>query len=169
VKRRLPALSVSLAEADAAALAALRIDVAEDLTARYGRGHWSSAVTDRGVLRLLSFARVLVSRRGTDIVGTLALTTRKPWAIDPAYFTKVVRAVYLIDMAVRPDLQRQGIGRQLFEKSRDMAKKWPGDAIRLKAYGGEVGAGGFYLKCGCRETGRTTYRKTPLVYYEMLL
>jgi hypothetical protein len=27
----------------------------------------------------------------------------------------------------------------------------------------------FYFKCGCCETGRTIYRKTPLVYYEMLL
>jgi GNAT superfamily N-acetyltransferase len=126
-------------------------------------------VTDRGVLRLLTFAKVLVSRRGADVVGTVALTTRKPWAIDPAYFTKVGRPIYLIDMAVQPELQGRGIGRTLFAKSCDLVKRWPGEAIRLDSYDGDASAGGFYVKCGCREMGRVTYRKTPLVYYEMLL
>jgi len=33
----------------------------------------------------------------------------------------------------------------------------------------QAGAGGFYARCGCIERGRVTYRKAPLIYYEMLL
>jgi len=44
-------LSFSVAtEADALALAALHTAVAEDLTRRFGRGPWSSATSERGVL-----------------------------------------------------------------------------------------------------------------------
>ncbi len=32
-----------------------------------------------------------------------------------------------------------------------------------------AGAGPFYALCGYSEMGRTTYRDTPLIYYEMLL
>ena len=34
------------------------------------------------------------------IVGTLRLVTKKPWAIDPAYFASVRRPLYLLSMAV---------------------------------------------------------------------
>jgi GNAT superfamily N-acetyltransferase len=72
-------------------------------------------------------------------------------------------------MAVHPEMQRKGVGRQLLEKARSMAKDWPSDALRLDAYDTESGAGGFYAKCGFREVGRATYRKAPLVYFELLL
>jgi ribosomal protein S18 acetylase RimI-like enzyme len=72
-------------------------------------------------------------------------------------------------MAVAPDLQRRGVGRLCREEAAKVAKKWPGDAIRLDAYDAEAGAGEFYRKCGFREVGRASYRNTPLVYYEMLM
>jgi len=49
------------------------------------------------------------------------------------------------------------------------AKAWPADAIRLDAYDTAGGAGAFYLQCGFREVGRVVYRKTPLIYLEMML
>ena len=165
--------SLTFAEAtpeDAAAIAALRTAVAERLTAEHGKGHWSSAVSERGVLSgLHAHSRVLVARDGDAIVGTLRLATKKPWAIDTAYFTAVRRALYLIDMAVEPGLQRQGIGRRLLDFTIETARAWPAEAIRLDAYDGPAGAGGFYARCGYQEVGRVVYRGTPLVYFELLV
>ena len=156
--------------ADAAPLAAMRTAVAERLTARHGEGHWSSPVSERGVLSSLHpHSRVLVARRGDALVGTLRLATKKPWAIDLAYFTSVRRALYLTDMAVEPTLQGQGIGRLLLDHATAIARAWPAEAIRLDAYEGPAGAGGFYARCGYRERGRVAYRGTPLMYFELLV
>jgi GNAT superfamily N-acetyltransferase len=163
-------LSVSAAiEDDAGAIAALRTAVAENLTSRYGQGHWSSIVTENSVLRSIQTSRVLVVRDRTGIIGTLRLATKKPWAIDRAYFADVPRPLYLTDMAVEPRRQRQGVGRRLVQEARAIGTAWPADAIRLDAYDGSAGAGPFYAKCGFREVGRVTYRGVPLVYFELLL
>jgi GNAT superfamily N-acetyltransferase len=159
----------SATDDDAPAIAGLRSAVAEHLTRVHGHGHWSSPVTDEGVLRGIRTSRVLVARKDGDIVATARLMTKKPWAIDPKYFTDVRRPLYLVDMAVAPGLQRQGVGRRLLEASVTVARTWPADAIRLDAYDALAGAGGFYVKCGFREVGRVTYRNVPLIYFERLL
>jgi GNAT superfamily N-acetyltransferase len=155
--------------ADAPAIAALRNAVAEDLTARYGHGHWSSKVTERGVVRSLERSLILVARCDEGIVGVLTLGARKPWAIDPAYFHAVSRPLYLTDMAVQPGVQRRGLGRRLVARAIAAAREWPAGAIRLDAYDAPAGAGDFYARCGFTEVGRVTYRGTPLVYFERLL
>jgi GNAT superfamily N-acetyltransferase len=154
---------------DAAAIAALRMAVADALTRDYGPGHWSSAVSERGVLHAMRTSRVFVLRRGGEVIATLRLATKKPWAIDTSYFTASKRPIYLTDMAVAPSAQRRGFGRLCVEEAREIARSWPGDAIRLDAYDAAAGAGPFYAKCGFREVGRVTYRGTPLVYFEMLV
>ena len=157
---------------DAAALAALHSAVAEDLTRRFGQGFWSSAPTERGVLNGLrkpEFSRILIARSNRRIIGTLRLATKKPWAIDTAYFTVVTRPLYLTGMAVHPDFQRQGVGRLLMKEAEAVARAWPADAIRLDAFNAKAGAGAFYAKCGFREVARVTYKKDPLVYFEMVL
>ena len=153
----------------AAAIVALRVAVAANLTARYGKGPWSSAGTERGVLFDLRNAAVYVATRRNQVIATLNLCTRKPWAIDRKYFSACQRPLYLVAMAVHPDWQRQGIGWQCIEEAKRLVKKWPGDAIFLDAYDAEAGAGEFYWKCGFREVGRTMYRKALLIYFEMLL
>lgn len=166
------AANLSFAQAgapDAAAVAVLRNAVAEDLTARYGRGHWSSSVTERGVLHDLAHSRILVARDDGEIVGVLRLATKKPWAIDTSYFRTVSRPLYLTDMAVKPSLQRQGVGRRLLTEAIATAKEWPADAIRLDAYDAAAGGGGFYSRCGFQEVGRHRYKGTPLIYFELLL
>jgi GNAT superfamily N-acetyltransferase len=120
------------------------------------------------VLRDLKGCRVIAVRRGSDIVATVTLATKKPWAIDPSYFTPVPKAVYVLSMAVAPAAQRQGIGRRLIEEAKTIARAWPADAIRLDAHDAEAGAAPFYAKCGFRQVGRVVYRKTPLVYFETL-
>lgn len=156
-------------ETDAPAIAKLHTAVAETLTLEHGRGHWSSAVSERGVLFAMRIASVLVARVQNEVVGTLQLATKKPWAIDKAYFAACKRPLYLTAMAVGPEHQRRGIGRAMLEQAKEIARQWPGDAIRLDAYDAAAGAGEFYAKCGFREVGRVTYRGTPLIYFELML
>ena len=166
-------MNLSFADAtaeDAAAIAEMRTAVGERLTAKHGRGPWSSAVTEQVVLLgLHAHSRVLIARSGGVLLGSLRLATKKPWAIDPTYFTAVRRPLHLTDMAVTPDLQGQGVGRRLLKYAAGVARSWPGDAIRLDAFDSPAGAGGFYASCGYREVGRVAYRGTPLVYFEIVL
>ena len=158
---------------DAPALAALHSAAAENLTRRFGRGFWSSPPSERAILNELrrpKFARIVIARTDSyRIVGTLRLATKKPWAIDTAYFTKVTRPLYLTGMAVHPEFQRQGIGRLLLKEAETVARAWPADAIRLDAFDAAAGAGAFYAKCGFREVARVTYKQDPLIYFEMIL
>jgi GNAT superfamily N-acetyltransferase len=114
-------------------------------------------------------SRVIVAVVADATVGVVRLATKKPWAIDVSYFTPCRRPVYLTDMAVWPEVQRHGIGRQLLGEASRVARAWNGDALRLDAYDAEAGAGGFYARCGFEHRGRVTYRGTPLVYYERQL
>ena len=155
--------------ADANDIAALRVATAEDLTARYGKGFWSSHATEKGVLHAIKHGRVLVATSDGRIVGTLTLSTHKPWAIDTAYFTKVKMPIYLTSMAVLPGLQKQGVGKAMLDAAVREVRAWPGQAIRLDAFDADAGAGEFYAKGGYREMGRVVFRQVPLIYYELLL
>lgn len=154
---------------DAAAVAAVRNTAAEQLTSEHGRGHWSGFISEQGVLRGIDASRVLVARAGAQVVGTLRLATKRPWAIDPNYYASSRRPLYLVDMAVAPGTQRQGVGRQLLDAAMRTARGWNADAIRLDAYDHAAGAGTFYEKCGFQEVGRVIYRGVPLIYYQLLL
>jgi len=156
-------------KADAAALADLHTEVAEHLTQQHGHGPWSTKASEKGVLLALRTSQVFVAREKSTIVATLRLTTKKPWAIDPSYFTPTRRASYLLAMAVTPARQRQGIGRRCLVEAERLAGAFPASAIRLNAYDAPAGAGNFYARCGYTEVGRTTYRNAPLIYYELLL
>lgn len=154
---------------DAPAIAAIHNATAGALTAQYGNGPWSSLITERGALLAQRYARVRVGRAGRHIHTVLRLATKKPWAIDTSYFSPVKRLLYLTSMAVAVAHQRQGLGRLALEDAMRIAAAWPADAIRLDAYDGGAGAGGFYAACGFSGRGRVVYRQTPLAYYELLL
>jgi predicted N-acetyltransferase YhbS len=159
-------------ESDAAELAALHAAVAEGLTKRFGPGFGSSSPSERAILakmRKPKFSRTLIARRNRQIVGTLRLHTMKPWAIDTAYFTEARQPLYLTGMAVHPNLQGKGIGRILLTEAQAIARAWPADAIRLDAYDSVAGAGPFYAKCGFREVAHVIYKKSPLIYFELIV
>ena len=153
---------------DAAALAALRIAAADRLTRDFGDGHWSAHTNEASVLRDIKASRVLAIRDSWTIIGTLTLQTKKPWAIDVAYFTPCQKALYLINMAVDPERQRSGVGRRLLAEALTVARGFPADAIRLDAYDHDAGAAGFYRKCGYTQVGGKAYRGVPLVYFELM-
>lgn len=154
---------------DVSDLVTLRNAASDDLTARYGNGPWSSGLTDKGVLFEMRRSKVYVARYRHRLIATLALSTRKPWAIDSGYFSVSQRPLYLTSMAVSPGKQRQGVGRMCLEEACRIGRQWPGDAVRLDAYDAAAGAHEFYRKCGFREVGRASYRGIPLIYFEMLL
>jgi GNAT superfamily N-acetyltransferase len=156
-------------ESDVAKIADLRSKVAQTLTASFGTGHWSGVGTEKGVRLDMKNSRVFMAHHKGRLIATLRLATKKPWAIDPAYFTASKRPLYLLSMAVAPELQRQGIGRQCMEQVMEIARTWPADAIRLDAYDGPAGAGMFYAKCGLRNVGKAVYRGCPLLYFERLI
>ena len=108
--------------------------------------------------------------RGRTIAATWTLSRRKPWAIDLSYFASgIEHAYYLTSMAVAPALQWRGVGRRCVEHAIEWARTAGADALRLDAYDGAGGAGGFYARCGFSEVGRASYRGTPLVYFELTL
>ena len=154
---------------DVPMIAALQNAAAGALTARFGEGHWSSLVTERGAAVAQRHARARVGQSGKRILTVLRLATKKPWAIDVSCFTPVKRPVYLTGMAVSVAYQGQGLGRMAVEDAVAVAQQWPADAIRLDAYDADAGAGSFYASCGFRERGHVVYKGDPLVYYEFVL
>ena len=154
---------------DAAKLAALHTAVADHQTSLHGKGIWSYHTSERGALHMLRTSRVIVATDGKSIVGTARLQTKKPWAIDVSYFTPCERPLYLVSMAVLPERQGEGIGRKCMKEAERVARAWPADAIRLDAFDSSAGAGGFYERAGYTERGRTRYKGSALIYYELLL
>ena len=158
---------------DIPGIVAVRVNAAEDLTARFGGGHWSGHATEKGVAWDMRQGNVLVARRGERraIVATLKIATRKPWAIDVSWFAPCKKPWYLTNMAVDPAHQGMGIGKRSVLEAVRLVRTLGGDAVRLDAYDSVEGAGAgpFYEKCGFTEVGRATYRVTPLIYYELRL
>jgi GNAT superfamily N-acetyltransferase len=154
---------------DAAAVAAIRNAAADQLTAQFGKGHWSSLVSEKLVLFQMKYGTAFIVRKGKQPIATLTLSKKKPWAHDRSYFTASRNPRFLIGMAVHPDLQRAGVGAGCINALKKIASASNCDAICLDAYDHAAGAGEFYRKCGFKEAGRVVYRGTPLVYFEMLL
>jgi GNAT superfamily N-acetyltransferase len=154
---------------DAPGLVRLRAAVNEHLKAEFGPGFWCAALSEHGARSAVRAAQVYVARHRGGIVATLTLASRKPWAISLSYFEPRQRPFYLSNMAVHPEYQLQGLGREAIAEAQRIALTAGGDAIRLDAYDVPAGAGPFYAKCGFTEVGRTVYRSAPLIYYEMEL
>lgn len=154
---------------DAEAIAALRNAVSDDLTFKHGKGWWTSHCTTAGVLFDPRNAKLYAALHRDEVVASLVLGTKKPWAIDLKYFSKVKRPLYLTSMVVAPELQRQGLGRACVDEVTKIARRAKAGAIFLDAYDHPAGAGLFYVKCGWRESGCVTYRAAPLIYCELLV
>jgi len=155
---------------DAEAIAALRNAVSDDLTFKHGKGWWTGYSTTAGVLFDLRNDGLYVALHRGEAVATLKLSSKKPWAIDLKHFSKARCPLYLTSMAITPERQRQGLGRTCLAEAVKIARRAKADAIFLDAYDHPAaGAGPFYAKCGCRETGRAKYRDVPLIYFEYLL
>jgi ribosomal protein S18 acetylase RimI-like enzyme len=153
---------------DAGALAALRSAVASAMTRRFGQGHWSARPGKAEVLRQLRASQVLVARQGGEIVGTVRLVRPLPGVFDWSAFTPVDQPWYVLGLAVAPECRGRGLGRELMDAAKEVARTRAAEALWLDAYEHEAGAGPFYEKCGFRKVGHTEYLDIPLTYYEWL-
>lgn len=155
---------------DAAAIAALRLAVARDLTERCGEGTWSFASdTVAGVRLELGSAHVFIARVAGSVRATLRLAEKRPWLGPTDFFTPGGRSLYLTSLAVAPAWQGRGLGRACLREAVRIALAWPADAIRLDSYDAPAGAEGFYLRCGFQCVQRADYNGTPLLWFEQLL
>lgn len=162
--------SISVAKkTDVGELAALRTAVAERMTQEFGEGHWSARPSRAEVRRQLRASRVLVARREAKIIGTVRLVRALPGVIDTRAFTPVGDAFYVLGLAVAPECRGAGIGRQLMDAAKDLARARGAQALWLDAYEHRAGAGDFYLKCGFRRVGRTQLGDLPLLWFEWLV
>ena len=166
----MPLVFGTATNADAAAIAALRMATARSLTQSHGAGPWTFALeSEASVQAEIRTSTVLFVRDEGQVVGTARLATRNPWLVPTDFFTPCTRPIFLTAMAVAPARQRQGIGRRLLESARRVATELHGEAIRLDSYQGPAGAGDFYMRCGFREVWRGDYNGTPLLWFEHLL
>ena len=166
----MPIVFAAATQADAAAIAAVRMAAARELTERFGAGTWSFAMeTETGVQAELRSSTVLFAREEGVVIATLRLSTRNPWLGNTDFFTPCDRPIFLTSMAVLPRRQRQGIGRQLLSEARQVAVQMGGESLRLDSYTGPAGAGEFYRKCGFQEVRRAEYNGTPLIWFETVL
>jgi len=153
--------------ADAEELAVLRNVVAADQFQRFGVKSFNT--TSRGILCDLRWGEILVARNKKQIVSSLLLVRKKPWAIDVSYFTPVEHPLYVRAMNTLPEFQRRGAGGRLLKSALTFARRNGCDALRLDAFAAPHGAGDFYLKCGFAPRGSALFRSTPHLYFEYLL
>jgi hypothetical protein len=58
---------------DVSDLVSLRTALHQYLTSQYGKGHWSSGLTEKGVLFAMRHSRVYAARNRSRLIATLAL------------------------------------------------------------------------------------------------
>jgi GNAT superfamily N-acetyltransferase len=155
---------------DARAGHAIRAAAAADLVARFGDGHWGTvlsldATRDRAKLGEL----YLIEDSGAP-VATFILNRRQPGWYHAAWFADPqARSGYLTHLAVRPESQRQGVGRHALAAAEALCRKAGLGALRFDAYQGPAGAGPFYVKCGYTLRFSNEFRGVGLDYYEKVL
>src|SRR5947209_11625826 len=87
---------------DAPSLVSLRSAVGARLAAQFPGKIHPAVVTEKSMLFSMIQHTVCVAKVRGQAVATLALSTRKPAAIDTSYFSPTPAPLYLTDMAVHP-------------------------------------------------------------------
>jgi len=157
-------------DADVKSARAIRVDAAAALTQRYGSGHWSGEPSIATLKRHKEAGALYVVECDGDLVGTFKLDDKKIGFYRKAWFTRPDDpAAYLMNMAIAPERQREGIGRKTMVEIEGIVRRRALKALRFDAYDGPAGAGGFYRKCGYELMHKGTINGTALEYYEKLL
>lgn len=154
---------------DAESIAALRNAVADDLTFRHGRGPWTAYATTAAVLLDLRNSRLHVALHRGEVIASLVLATRRPWAVAAPSATQAERPLYLCALAVAPECQRQGIGRACLEAAVGIARRAKADAVHLCAFAHAAGNGEFFRRTGWREIDCVSVHGAPCLCFERLV
>ncbi|TXK84521.1 GNAT family N-acetyltransferase [Paenibacillus sp. N3.4] len=78
------------------------------------------------------------------------------------------KAACIHRLAVHPEFQGQGMGKQLLQFAENLARKMGSTSIRLDVYTGNPGAVNMYERAGYQEVGevRFPFRKVPFLCFE---
>lgn len=156
-------------KSDARAVRAVRLAAAEDLVQRFGPGHWSTVSALPTVKRQADAGLVLIAESNA-IVGTGTISSQKiPFYRKEWFRWPEDAAMYLTNMAVHPDHQRNGTGSQIMREIERRAVAEGLLAVRFDAYDAAAGAGRFYEKCGYRCVHRGDVNGVALEYFEKVL
>jgi GNAT superfamily N-acetyltransferase len=152
---------------DASAVHSIRMAAAEDLTVRYGHGHWSTVMAVAGLRDKAREGSLYVVEQEASPVATFMLTDKKIGFYRVEWFAEAkVRAGYLLHLVVHPSIQRRGIGRYAIGQAETLSQSSGLQALRFDAYQGEVGASPFYLKCGYKLVHWGEFNGVSLDYFE---
>ena len=142
---------------------------ADDLTRRFGNGHWSGVRT-LPTIREHCDDDALLMRVGLEagaVVATFTLRPKKPTFISKRRFADPATPfLWLTDFFVHPSRQRQGLGRRCLDEIRAVARQHGADWVRFDAYAAPAGASAFYEKCGCTRIDETVFRGVGLHVFE---
>lgn len=142
---------------DREAVRALHREALEATGTYAGDGPWDADLEDVEGSYLKSGGDFLVAVLEGGIVGMGALVRTGP---DRAEIRR---------MRVRPDLQRQGIGRRILRALEERARAMGCLRLHLDTSARQTGAQRFYLKNGYREVDRRAARGEECVFYERSL
>ncbi len=162
----MPALR-EIKPADVEAVREVRAQAAEELTRRHGRGRWSTVSALRTLRKHADEGRLYGADDGGELIATFTLSEKKIAFYRKSWFAHPDDpALYLTNMAVRPENQRKGLGRWSMKQIESIGRSRGLRAVRFDSYIGPAGAGPFYRKCGY-----TLVHAGPLdlEYYEKIL
>lgn len=167
-------VSIRLARlGDVMAVCRLRKAAAEDLTRRFGPGHWSRISLANTIRRALDGGTLYVIEinSGAKLAGTFTLDMHMPGFYGREWFANPAETAFccMRSMSIHPALQRKGTGRKAMQALEALARRRGIRAIRLDAYKGPAGAGAFYQKCGYTKVHEGAFNGVELEYFEKVL
>jgi GNAT superfamily N-acetyltransferase len=140
------------------------------LVARFGEGHWAVVLSLSGTRERAKLGELYLIEDSGLAVATFILNRRRPgWYHDSWFADPGAKSGYLTHLAVRPESQRQGIGRYALAEAERWCRTADLAALRFDAYQGPAGAGPFYAKCGYTLRHSNKFRGVELHYYEKVV
>jgi GNAT superfamily N-acetyltransferase len=146
---------------------------------RFGLTHWYPPYPIETMRRNAEELHVYGVHRpneagSVDVVGTFTVGTHG-WKYDDRLWTNPGdRPLYLGKLAIRPQLQGQGIGAWCMQKVEELAGEWNCQAVRFDAIAGHIPLIRFYKNLGYCERGTQIIRdwrglEWEIMYLEKLL
>ena len=115
---------------DVEAVRSIRAAAADNLTARFGRGHWSLVTAVAGLRDKAEEGSLYLIERESSPVGTFMLTDEKIGFYRVEWFADAnVRAAYLLDLAIHPSVQRKGLGRYAMGQAETLVCRLANSAV----------------------------------------
>ena len=148
----------------------IRRSAADLLTSVHGEGHWSTVTSVKTIRKHAEAGLVYLFFEGDSPIGTFHLVDRKIGFYKKEWFEIPDQpAFYLMHMALHPDRQRKGLGREMMIEIEAIAVNKSIHSIRFDAYNADAGAGKFYEKCGYQLVHKGSFNSVALLYFEKVL